>query len=388
MARLAVHPLQFLLCLLLSAYTQAQLLIPAPKGQYAVGQSTLKLVDTSRTDPYDPSHGHRAVMTSLFYPVPKRSCTQICPVPYMPPVTASYIDASVAALGIPNGTFGSIRMQACCAVAPKAKKDITKVPVILFSGGLQGTRLLYSALAQTLASAGYAVVTMDHTYETSIVEFPDGTIIPGLNDTNFDPSVPGLLDSVLAIRAADARFVLTQLGLKSVVQKLIPGATCGFNVKKGNAAFYGHSFGGATAVSALMHDSRLSGAINLDGMQFGNLTDTKKPALLVGRAEPSPHNRTTDATWAKTWTHFKGWRREVAVGKIEHNTFGDTPLLVKLSGLPVSDGIKSVIGSLDGERSFTVITEVVQTFFDLVLRGKKTSLFEKGSKDLPEVVVG
>ncbi|KAF2790321.1 PAF acetylhydrolase family protein [Melanomma pulvis-pyrius CBS 109.77] len=388
MARLAGYPLQILLCLLLSAYTQAQLLIPAPKGQYAVGQNTIKLVDTSRTDPYDPSHGHRAVMTSLFYPVPKRSCTQICPVPYMPPVTASYIDASVAALGIPNGTFESIRMQACCSVAPKAKKDITKVPVILFSGGLQGTRLLYSALAQTLASAGYAVITMDHTYETSIVEFPDGTIIPGLNDTNFDPEVPGLLDSVLAIRAADARFVLTQMGLKSVVQKLIPGAACGFNVKNGNAAFYGHSFGGATAIAALMHDSRLAAAINLDGMQFGNLTDTKKPALLVGRAEPSPHNRTTDATWAQTWTHFKGWRREVAVAKIEHNTFGDTGLLIKLSGLPVSDDIKSVIGSLDGGRSFTVITEVVRTFFDLVLKGKKTGLFEKGSKDLPEVVVG
>lgn len=395
MALFTLPPLHFFLSLLLITSSYAQLLIPAPTGKYTTGQSTLKLVDTSRIDPYNASSGSRSLMISLFYPITKSSCKKICETPYMPPVTASYIDASVADLGIPNGTFESIRLQVCCSTPTTAAKDVTNFPLVLFSPGLAGSRLQYSALAQELASAGYAVVTMDHTFESLIVEFPDGTIVPGLNDTYFDSSIPGRLESVFDVRVADARFILRQLGRKSVVEKLVHGSKCGFDVdeqKGGKVGFYGHSFGGALAIATLLSPaSPLSAAINLDGQQFGNLSDSKKPGLLFGRAEPSPHNRTTDATWADAWTHLKGWRREIALKDIEHLTFGDTGPLLKLAaeaGLDLGDAAKEVIGSLDGARSFEIITGVVQTFFDLTLKGKKTSLFVKGSKEYPELVVG
>jgi len=269
-------------------------------------------------------------------------------------------------------------------------KGITESPVVLFSPGLGSSRLLYSALAQAVASAGYAVATIDHVYESPVVEFPDGTIVPGLNSSLLDPTIPGVLDSLLSIRIADARFVLTQLGRKDVIQKLVPGATCGFNIKKGSAGFYGHSFGGATAIATLVQDGRFAGAANLDGSQYGNLTDTRKPALYFGRAEPSPHNRTNDETWAAAWSHLKGWKREVALKQTEHISFGDVGLLVKLAkaaGLPIPDEITSVIGTLDGARSFQIMRTVVQDFFDFTFRGVKSKLLNGEDKGYPEVVV-
>jgi dienelactone hydrolase len=395
MALLTLPPLHYFLSLLLITSSYAQLILPAPTGEYTTGHSTLKLVDTARIDPYNASSGSRALMISLFYPIPKSSCKKICQTPYMPPVTASYIDATVAALGIPNGTFASIRLQECCSTPATAAKDVSKFPLVLFSTGLEGSRLQYSAMAQELASAGYAVATMDHTYETEVVEFPDGTVIPRLNDTYLDPEIPGRLEFIFSVREADARFILRQLGRKDVVQKLVPGAKSGFGIdanRGDKVGFYGHSFGGALAVAALLSpQSPISAAANLDGQQFGTLSDSKRPALYFGRAQPSPHNRTLDATWAAAWTHMKGWRREIAAKDIEHNTFTDTGLLVKAAaeaGLELGDAVKDIIGTLDGARSFEIITDVVRAFFDLTLKGKNTKLFDRGDKAYPELVVG
>jgi hypothetical protein len=225
---------------------------------------------------------------------------------------------------------------------------------------------------------------MDHTFESLVVEYPDGSVIPGLNASYWDPSIPGRLESLLDARVEDGRFVLSQLGRKDVVQKLAPGSERGFNTNR--VAFYGHSFGGATAISALMKDTRFAGAINLDGTQHGTQTDVKKPALLFGRAEPSPHNRTNDASWEGVWKHLKGWRRELGLKDIEHSTFGDYPLLLKLIKLPTP--VEPIIGSLDGERSFEIVTTYVEAFMDYVLKGRKSELFDGPSEKFPEIVVG
>ncbi|ORY19304.1 PAF acetylhydrolase family protein [Clohesyomyces aquaticus] len=382
-------PLSILHLLFLST-AYAQIIIPEPKGQYAVGRSTIKLTDSSRKDPYDPNHGPRNVMTSLFYPISRNNCPKICPGQYMPPATAALNDQMYGNLGIPNGSFGSFQLQLCCSTPSSAAKEATDAPLILFSPGLGGTRLLYNAFAQSLASAGYAVATMDHVYETAIVEYPDGSIVLGLPGDYWDNTIPGRLESLLDVRVLDARFILTQLGRKDVVQKLIPGSRCGFDITSGKVAMYGHSFGGATSLATLMRDHRFAGAMNLDGMQYGNNTDTKKPAVFFGRADPSPHNRTTDASWVDTWTHLKGWKRELGLKTVEHRTFGDAPLLLYLltggSG-QIPAGLAEVIGTMPLERSFGLITRIVEEFMGFVIWGRKSALLDGKDPGVPELVV-
>jgi dienelactone hydrolase len=363
-----------------------QILIPAPSGQYAVGRSTAKLVDTSRTDPYDPDHGNRNVMVSLFYPVERDSCEKTCLGDYLPPATTAYLDVvGSQQYGIPNGTLSAIKLQLCCETYPSANKNINRFPVVLFSPGLGSSRLLYSGIAQNLASNGYTVVTLDSTFESLIVEYPDGTYTTGLDasywqsNSTENPRLKALLNT----RVEDGQFVLTQLGKEDVIKSLLPGAPCALDVKR--AGFFGHSFGGATSIIALMQDPRIVGAINIDGFQWGNLTDTYKPALLFGRADPSPHNRTNDASWVTAWDHFKGWRRELGLENSQHLTFMDVPLLYKLAGLPITDAVKQTFGNIDGERAYEVVNTYLRAFFDFAIKGKNSQLFEGPNEAYPEV---
>ncbi len=112
--------------------------LPPPPGSN-VFITHLPLTDHSRVDPWAPCcNKPRRLMLTLFQPA---NCTQTQQIPYMPPVTAAFHDASFASIGIPNGTFEAFRLQTCRS-APK----ITGFPLVLFSTGMGVSRLMYSVL--------------------------------------------------------------------------------------------------------------------------------------------------------------------------------------------------------------------------------------------------
>lgn len=362
-----------------------QLLIPAPNGRYAVGYTTSKLIDEARADPYDLDHGKRAVMISAFYPIDRSICKDTITLPYMPLKTAQTLDAGLVYFGLPK-MFTTIKMQVAAAAPDDAAKAFGTFPLVLFSPGLTSSRHQYNALAQRIASDGFTVVSMDSAHETTSIEYPDGTHLLGKPLAHWDPQNTERHEELLATRVADARFVLSQLGRLDVVKTFVPGAEQAFDV--GKAAIVGHSFGGATAVSALMQDGRFVGALNMDGSQYGPLADTEMPVLLFGRGEPSPRNRANNATWQPLWEHLKGRRWEVNLGESEHLTFCDTPLLVKLSGVEKSGVIVKMVGGLDGERALEIVAAYVVAFLGVVLRGEDGGLLEGRGGRFPEVVHG
>lgn len=369
------------------------IVIPPPNGTYAVASTTTTLFDSERIDPYDPQNGPRNITISLFYPVVKNQCIQTCVVPYMPPMTAVYYSSLVSAFGVTkNDTFQSFHMETCCRISPMAIEGASTFPLVLLSAGLGGSRLIYSVLAQNLASAGYAVVTIDSTHDSVLVEYPDGTSVPGLDISYWcieDPpgfckpsaNVPPLLET----NVRDAQFVLDTLGNHTSGNFPIPGATRGFNVTR--IVYTGHSFGGATAIRAGMLDRRIVGAVNIDGAQFGNISDSNSKSLLIGRSDPFPHNMTDDATWRETWDRLKGWRREIGMQGMQHMAFGDMALLAKLGGWPVTEKLQGLIGTLDGQRSFDVVLVYLKAFLEFAFEGKGGELFDGPSDLYHEMVV-
>jgi hypothetical protein len=101
---------------------------------------------------------------------------------------------------------------------------------------------------------------MDHPYDSAVVEFPDGSLVPARNFTN-DATLP-----YLDTRIKDASFVLDELSNPGTVRQLIPGATRGLNTDR--VGMYGHSLGGAAAVTIMVNDSRIVGGADLDGMLY------------------------------------------------------------------------------------------------------------------------
>ena len=186
--------MRFLSLGLLLTSVQA-ILIPGPSGPFAVSLTVKAFVDESRDDPYAPiknathQRPKRRILTSFFSPIDtsKDACQKEV-VPYMPPVTAAAYGQVAESLGLPDTLFQGYELEFCNSNKTRTSKCKTEArfPVLIFSPGYGGSRLLYSAQVRDLASQGFLVITVDHPYDADFVEFPDGTIITGApsNDTD------------------------------------------------------------------------------------------------------------------------------------------------------------------------------------------------------------
>ena len=156
------------------------LLVPPPLGPYSVAIKSIELIDPSRIDSLAPEpNTKRRFMASAYLPVDARYDCETQVVPYMPTLTASVFGKWGESLGVPQGMLEMFKMDFCDISTVKLGVNMKKqeFPVAVFSPGLGGTRLIYGALARSLASVGYIVITLDHTYETEVVQFPDGSVV-------------------------------------------------------------------------------------------------------------------------------------------------------------------------------------------------------------------
>ena len=225
---------------------------------------------------------------------------------------------------------------------------------------------------------------MDHPFEAMVVEFPDhatvmGTILPDIREEDAQKH-----EQLLETRVADARFIVAQMGNLEVVKQLIPEATATFDVNR--TVIIGHSFGGATAISALMQDSRFIGAINMDGSTYGTLSQTAKPVMLFGRGAPDRRDRSNNATWQELWGHLEQVQ-EINLKGAGHLAFSDLPLILKLGG--VGNAVtEQMTGKLDGERCFEVVVKCVMEFLRLAFQGESGYTCAWSKDELPEVELG
>ena len=360
--------------------TAASAIIPKPGGKYGVGLSTMKLTDRTRVDPFASHREYRNVMISTFYPAASANNCSTTHVDYMPPATAAIENEYYCQYGLPNGTFQTPRLSLCKQTAQVAGR-VQDFPVVLFSPGLGNSRLLYSALAQSIASFGYLVVSIDHPYDANVVEYPDGTLVLGANI-----STPAQTDLAVKTRAQDVSFVIDQLSSASTVRHLFPSITGAPKTHK--IAMYGHSLGGAAVAVAMLNDSRIIGGANLDGSFFGPILthSLDRPFLIFGH---EGKNQSTDASWKATWPQLQGWKLELMLYGAQHATFLDLPLLAKVLGLDkmLPPEAAMLLGTLDGARALDIVSKYLVAFFEFVQEGISSPLLRGPDKAYPEVSI-
>ncbi|MFF7025507.1 alpha/beta hydrolase family protein [Streptomyces klenkii] len=337
------------------AKTGAPARLPAPTGKEPVGTKTLHLVDTSRPDPWKPAAGKRELMVTLWYPARHQG-----------DLNAPYMSKQLSKAWLGKEELAGVRTNATVGARPAGKAR----PLVVLSPGFGMSRASLTGLGEELASRGYAVAAVDHTYEAP-VEFPGGRVETG--ETCRKPD----LSAVVPNRSKDIRFLLDQL----------TGPRSPLAVDARRIAVAGHSIGGASAVQVLHDDPRVDAAVNLDGNFFGELTGgVHKPVLLMGAqrgalAEPK-------ANWEQTWKQLTGWKRWLDVPEGGHMTFTDAPWLADQFGLPEGtppDDVKAGYGTLHGPRSTALTRAYVGAFLDRYLRGTPSPLLDRPSPAYPEV---
>lgn len=227
-----------------------------------------------------------------------------------------------------------------------------------------------TALAEELASRGYVVAGIDHTYETFATTFPDGRLatcaaceLEGVDDFGA---------KAVENRAVDVSFVIDQLTGPHAGWK---GASL---IDASRIAMAGASLGGASAAETMLKDSRVRAGINLDGLMFAPIPPSglARPFLFLGQPLHSPGGE--DVTWDRDWEHLSGWKRWLVVAGAVHPSFSDYDLLAQQIGVDLGS-------ALAGSRSVDITRRYVRAFFDLHLRGEPQPLLDRPSVRYPEV---
>jgi pimeloyl-ACP methyl ester carboxylesterase len=282
-------------------------------------------------------------------------------------------------------------------------------PAVLFSPGHGSGREAGTTLVEDLASYGYVVVTMSHTYEAGEVEFPGGRVelgrdggVPGNNNPTRDP-----YDEV-RIRLADTVFVLDQLaalnaGRNPDAERRPLPAGLRHCLDLARIGMFGHSLGGATAAHAVAHDSRVIAGINLDGSFIPDLSPVppttpeeldqaylrfaeligNRPFMIMGDSGWSPDQFGTMTS--TVWHHLRGWRRFVSLVGSTHGSYTDhETLLPQLAAAGVITAAAPWVGTIDPRRAIAAERAYIRAFFDLWLRDRDSHLLDGPSAAYPE----
>jgi dienelactone hydrolase len=353
--------------------------LPEPTGPYPVGTSILYFKDSARTEDAAPAGGSaRELLVQLWYPA-QPSLNRFAR--YREPqetnafssyqsviLTNSRRDAPIAITGAP-------------------------FPVIIFNHAWRGRRTNDTFLIEELASHGYIVASIDHTYNASQVAFPDGRVVHGVAsneidapDTSTTERVRAIWDKELVKWVADQRFVLDRLAQMN----RSAGSPWFGRLDTNNAGALGHSFGGASATAVCAADPRIHASVNMDGWFFGAIRarGPNQPLLVIiattaqGGETSDPNAKVGAALDAADLVDVKTSLRNfggylLSVKGAEHEDFTDQPLISPLRML-------SHRGALPASRIQEITRTYVLAFFDMTLRGEDPAVFHPRSAPYTE----
>ena len=385
------------------ATAQWSVKLPAPTGPHAVGAARFTLVDTARLETFtEDSRDHRELLLRVWYPAQ--------PVPGAEPErfwgeeTQEIATRMAAFLRLATSAFANLAQAPShtYAGAPIAETG-ARFPVVVFSHGyIPGVLSQNTAQMEELASHGYVVASIGHTYETLVTVFPDGRLVPlsqsrlaafgqGAGNTRelvaryiatIDPAVKDslirqiaagwpVLSQSLAIWEADTRFVLDELERMSRGSR--PSIFSG-KLDLSRTGIFGVSFGGATAGQVCVVDARCKAGINLDGLQFGDLIDRPMPRpfmFMQSEAAGSLNRLFVDrATGPAYYVLVKG------ASPFNYSDFSLFSPDFRKAGL---------LGSIEGGRMEQILNAYVLAFFDKYLKQKDAALLAGPPAQFPEV---
>ncbi|GGL30194.1 alpha/beta hydrolase family protein [Planomonospora parontospora] len=335
--------------------------LPAPTGPHPVGTTALHLTDTSRPDPWNPDTEARELKVTLWYPTGQRGGRRA---PYMTARESELLMKGSRITGAPYDTLSRTRTNAVEDADPAGRK----LPLVVLSPGFTKPVSTLTSLAEDLASRGYVVAGIDHTYESYATTLADGRVAECLAcDSDSDP---GFGTGVVQGRAADVSFVL---------DRLTSGWKHSGLIDRSRIAMAGQSIGGAGAVATMVKDSRVRAGIDMDGTTYARIPESglSRPFMFIGSPQHVPGGR--DPSWDRDWKRLSGWKRWIVLSGAEHHSFNDTPLLMGALG------VKPPADALPAARAAELTRTYVAAFLDQHLKAQRQPLLQEPSSRHPEV---
>jgi len=377
---------------------------PEPTGPHTVGRTDLHLLDPGRGHPWVEASDDRDLAVSVWYPAVDAGEERA---PYMTGSPSGPLRSQLEQLGLHRDTVDFENSRANALLDADAAADAGPFPVVLFSPGFRTTRFLNTSNAEELASRGYVVVSVDHTYETPAVDLPDGRVIR----TRVPDAETATYREAIAVRTEDTRFVLDRVaelaggGNPDVDGRALP-AGLGAALDTDAVGMFGHSAGGLTTAEAMLVDDRIDAGIDLDGsLSFhtgdgvwadSTLEGADRPFAILGAGLSGirrlPHNSEHNEAFRRFVRASSAPVLELYTADAEHMGYTDhqwiLPAVAEVHR-PDSNAWHEAtgdgIGSIDPEESVRTQRAYITAFFDAHLRGEDVPLLDGPSADFPAV---
>jgi dienelactone hydrolase len=376
--------------------------LPEPSGRYPVGRVSYDWIDASRSEIYDADQQHhRELVVFIWYPAQLERVTKFAP--YLPTAwapTADFLGLNISGL--------SSHAISEALVAP----DNSAYPLLLLSpSGFPP--LLLSAIAEELASHGFVVVGVNHTYETTVTAFADGRVVP-MNPAALAGALgpqTGSYQEVFRQRASLCEYKAADLAsVADQLERLNANAAERFadRLDLTRLGALGHSFGGNAALEWCRRDSRCRAAVNLDGALWTDVgrVGLDRPALQV----LAEHNEfavtgedavkvgaAPNVDWyeAEKALTFGGWRTiqeraqpgyTVQVRGATHISFMDMPFVPLTDASIIRPALQ--VTNIQPERTWRITCDLLLAFFGRHLNDVAATLLDGPTDSYPELTIG
>lgn len=376
-------PASYLTLILLAVSTALPILlpvpaIPVPNGPYTIGTRIYELTDTSRAELYSGEEEARRFQIQVWYPSEAGSSSQHAPWMANADIFAPSISQDI--LNLPPFFLDHLALVKVPAYKEaQVASSGEGFPVILFSHGWNGFNAQNTGQALHLASHGYVVVGVQHTYGAVVTVFEDGTAAKN-NPSALPDSAPDDEYEIAARKlveqwAGDLGFALDFLEEQN--NEADSPFSGRFDLNR--VGVYGHSTGGGAAIQFCGTDARCKALLGMDPF----MRPVSQEVLESGLAQPAFFlfsQRWADDTDSRNNQLFDPFYERSAetygalsIDGTAHYDFSDLPLL---SPLAPQLGLK---GPISGKRVTTIINDYLLSFFDMTLNGIPTELFEDQS---------
>ncbi|GLY67325.1 alpha/beta hydrolase family protein [Amycolatopsis taiwanensis] len=332
--------------------------LPEPTGNQPVGSTSLYLKDTSRPDPWVPSVPYRELMISLFYPATSANGPKA---QYMTPAESAAMLAD-SGLDAPPDLLSTTRTYSVRDAVADGRPH--SLPLVVLSPGYTKPRATLTALAEDLASHGYVVAVVGHTYENMATSFPDGRVV-GCASCEV-PHDEAFWQKLELGRAADVSFVLDALTGPH------PKWRWSGLIEKSRIGMAGHSAGGASAIPAMVADPRIRAGMDIDGTTNVPLTapGLSRPFMFMSHQLAPTLCAPGNEPWERDWAQLTGWKRWIEVAGTVHASFTDLGLFADQFGVDLG-------ATTTAERTQAITRAYVNAFFDEHLRGRPQPILDQ-----------
>ncbi len=363
--------------------------IPRPypiTGPYQVGTITFPLQDTSRKEIYGPNpNDWRENMVQVWYPAsptPANSQAQWMPdIEEAGPAVADWI-------GLPSFTLNHLKyVQANAFVDAPMVAGSDKLPLLIFSHGWSGFKEQNIYQVEEMASHGYVVVGINHTYGAVLTVFPDGRQMrrndAALPDDVSQEEYDRASNRLVRQWAADIGFVLDEFARRDQAGENWQLAG---RLDFSKVGIFGHSTGGGATAEFCGVDARCKAALMMD-LWVEPVSD-----VVVSSGLTQPILLMHSAAWADLDDPGRNFLRvgelvrtsageviEFRIEGTEHHDFSSLPLLT-----PIASGI-GLKGPIPGERVLALVNDYTLSFFDRYLLGIEREMLEPENTPYPEV---